>query len=695
MLLRGRNAHGHPVAQEEEHVKTAGLLVKVRGGSARTAKALAKGFGAAQVTPILSIPGPAGGGRALGARAAGSAGSATWYRVQDPGAENPWDAAHALLAQRLQAPGFAASLGGRVEFVEPDIEQSWFGEPAAPGEALGLAAAACVFQPQEGKGGKAVSPVGNAWNLGPQFSQLSDARRHVDEDAMRRVRVAHLDTGYDPGHLTLPANLDFASQRNFRDPDRPGDATDRTPEGLAMFRNRGHGTATLALLAGNRLNGQAPSWPGFDDYLGGAPLVSVIPVRIADWVVRFSTGTMVQGFQHAVASGVQVLSMSMGGLSSKALADAVNLAYESGIFMVTAAGNNYAGLPSPKSIVFPARFRRVLAACGVMANGRAYGDLKAGTMQGNHGPPSKMETALGGFTPNVPWAEFGCGQVVSMDGAGTSAATPQIAAAAALWIARHWAALSRYPSPWMRVEAARHALFQSALKRTGAMDEHEVLEKIGRGIMQAASALQVQPLAPEAMAISPEAEPSWGWLALVLGRGGVSLSPGAAPRSAEMLSLELTQMAQRIPAVENALPDAEAGAAGALARNRYLEAALDAGMPSAPLKAFLERHLGRAQAAVPATPAAAPAPAPIKRRAKAPPAPARRLRVYALDPSIAQSLHSVEVNETVIPVPWEELSRGPVGEYVEVVDVDPASNRLYDPVDLDAPKLLAQDGWPP
>jgi hypothetical protein len=41
------------------------------------------------------------------------------------------------------------------------------------------------------------------------------------------------------------------------------------------------------------------------------------------------------------------------------------------------------------------------------------------------------------------------------------------------------------------------------------------------------------------------------------------------------------------------------------------------------------------------------------------------------------------------------LQPGPVGEYLEVVDVDPASNRLYDPVNLNEPKLLAQDGWPP
>src|SRR5262245_40140001 len=38
---------------------------------------------------------------------------------------------------------------------------------------------------------------------------------------------------------------------------------------------------------------------------------------------------------------------------------------------------------------------------------------------------------------------------------------------------------------------------------------------------------------------------------------------------------------------------------------------------------------------------------------------------------------------------------GPVGEYLEVIDIDPGSDRIYDPVDLNEKKLLAQDGFAP
>ena len=74
----------------------------------------------------------------------------------------------------------------------------------------------------------------------------------------------------------------------------------------------------------------------------------------------------------------------------------------------------------------------------------------------------------------------------------------------------------------------------------------------------------------------------------------------------------------------------------------------------------------------------------------------RRLRIYSFDPSLAGQHEMVGIAEVTIGIPWEkELKPGPIGEYVEVVDVDPASDAIYAPVDLDDPKLLAQDGLAP
>jgi subtilisin family serine protease len=170
----------------------------------------------------------------------------------------------------------------------------------------------CAFDDQKDDGGKAKGPS-PAWNLGDAYSQLKAARDRVGAK-QEQILIGHLDTGYDPGHLTLPLKLRRDLQRNFVVGEDANNAADQVPAGMDLIRSRGHGTGTLSILAGNRLDGDTPVFPGFTDWLGGAPHAQIIPVRIADWVVRFTTSTMVQGIDYARQKGAHVLSMSMGRL---------------------------------------------------------------------------------------------------------------------------------------------------------------------------------------------------------------------------------------------------------------------------------------------------------------------------------------------------------------------------------------------
>ena len=195
--------------------------------------------------------------------------------------------------------------------------------------------------------------------------------------------------------------------------------------------------------------------------VGGAPFAGVIPVRVANSVVLFTNSSIAKGIQYAIDNDVDVLSMSMGGVPAQVWVDVVNAAYEAGITLVTAAGNNFGPfkLRMPRFIVYPARFRRVLAACGVMSDGSPYADFAdPRKMGGSYGPDSKMDTALAAYTPNTPWAEYACTSLIGFDGAGTSAATPQIAAAAACWLQKNRGEVLKYSKKWMRVEAVRQAL---------------------------------------------------------------------------------------------------------------------------------------------------------------------------------------------------------------------------------------------
>jgi hypothetical protein len=83
-----------------------------------------------------------------------------------------------------------------------------------------------------------------------------------------------------------------------------------------------------------------------------------------------------------------------------------------------------------------------------------------------------------------------------------------------------------------------------------------------------------------------------------------------------------------------------------------------------------------------------------------PPPAMRKLRVYAFDPQAATQLDTARISHATIQIPWEErweakMQPGPVNEYFEVIDIDPGSGQFYDPVDLNDPHLLAQDGLKP
>lgn len=73
----------------------------------------------------------------------------------------------------------------------------------------------------------------------------------------------------------------------------------------------------------------------------------------------------------------------------------------------------------------------------------------------------------------------------------------------------------------------------------------------------------------------------------------------------------------------------------------------------------------------------------------------RKLRGYAFDPILSQQFETAGINEIVFRAPWEPLTPGPIGDYLEVIDYDPASKAFYEPVNLDDPSIVGGDGLDP
>jgi hypothetical protein len=73
----------------------------------------------------------------------------------------------------------------------------------------------------------------------------------------------------------------------------------------------------------------------------------------------------------------------------------------------------------------------------------------------------------------------------------------------------------------------------------------------------------------------------------------------------------------------------------------------------------------------------------------------RYLRGFALDPGFSTRLATAGINEVVYRIPFESVEPGPVGEYIEVMDIDPATGCWYEPVDLRDETVASQQGLTP
>ncbi len=659
------------------------LLVKARTIAPAAAMALAGQPLAVTVKPLMPSIDAA---RAAGL---GAAAPPRWHHVQLTGWQgSAWDACHEF------AKGSGLGAVG-VEFVEPDLEQQWtFEERRTANEAL--AAAACTAADAQRSDYPHLTD--NDWFRDPAHGEFLKAVAALP-GSLPIVRVAHLDTGYDPNHHALPETLLTNLAKNFVDDPPTADASDQA---TGTCNNKGHGTGTLSLLAGRDPADRNKT-------IGAAPFVQAVPIRVANRVVLFSNSAIAKAldYVHSLCdrdeTRIHVVTMSMGGVGSQAWADAVNALYDRGVFVVTAAGNNYGNLPT-RFIVYPARFNRVVAACGAMANGAPYADLAPKLMAGNYGPTRKMATAVTAYTPNTPWARLGCADIVDHDGGGTSAATPQVAAAAAIWIAKNAAAWSAYPKDWMRVEAIRAALFQSADKQDAA--------HFGNGLLKSAAAMAIVPKASDLKAQEPDAA-DFAILRVLTGVG-LAAAPDARQRMLELEALQLAQTGgiEHLVSDQDGQPskDAAVRIARALVADPRASTALRRALapivaqgPAAPAipPAPPKPSSTVAKAVVTTSNAAAQTAAAMQSIAAAPPLdpPKRRmLRVYAYDPSLGSSLETVGINEAILDVRWEDLKvmhPGPVGEYLEVIDVDPASKAAYAPVDLNDPYLLHEQGLSP
>ncbi len=187
---------------------------------------------------------------------------------------------------------------------------------------------------------------------------------------------------------------------------------------------------------------------------------------------------------------------------------------------------------SPSGPVYPAAFRRVLGVTGATSDRTSYARnsfwrlvrnplaIAQWFSRGSFGPDGSWRTKLmhrekpdpsevrkmgilraypiAGYSPNIPWLHAPTkkdqrNNLIDLNGAGTSAATPQVAAAAALWLQFHRPELERSNQgdkwrTWEKAEAVYTALLLSADRPAGHVWPDRYL---GAGLLKANRALNV------------------------------------------------------------------------------------------------------------------------------------------------------------------------------------------------------------
>ena len=271
------------------------------------------------------------------------------------------------------------------------------------------------------------------WNM-----PLADAKRPV---------IAILDTGVDINHPDLKDNIwtneKEANGSDFEDDDNNGYCDD--VHGWDFIHNtaiisdgmdgNGHGTHCAGIAAAVGNNGIGIT--------GANPNAMILPIKVMGDDGTGDVATIVRGIDYAVASGANILSMSLGGGNSTAEYQALSKAYAAYIPIVAAAGNNGLNIyVFPDQPTFPAAYDIVL---GVMASGQ-NGQRAGYSNYDPDGPfytkyantdrnySQKDDTSLGEFW-NYDLMAPGTGVMSTLPGgkygklSGTSMATPLVAGA--------------------------------------------------------------------------------------------------------------------------------------------------------------------------------------------------------------------------------------------------------------------------
>jgi len=172
-----------------------------------------------------------------------------------------------------------------------------------------------------------VEPEDYEWNM-----KAVDANEVVTDSPIK-TKVAVLDSGID-----MVTGIELADSINL-----VPEEENISPLFLDIS---GHGTGVASIIAGTAQN----------KVQGVNPNVALYSVKVLDAMNRAPVSRIIEGIYWCIDNEMQIINMSFGTSKySEALQNAVEEAYEAGILMIGAAGNN------ADDVEYPAAFPEVMA----------------------------------------------------------------------------------------------------------------------------------------------------------------------------------------------------------------------------------------------------------------------------------------------------------------------------------------------
>lgn len=212
----------------------------------------------------------------------------------------------------------------------------------------------------------------------------------------KNVKIAILDTGISNTHPDLTVsggiNLIGKSKNNKWSDDN------------------GHGTHVAGIIAARNNS---------IGVVGVAPAAQLYAVKVLNSYGNGYISDIIEGIDWAVQNNMDIVSMSLGTTTySQALNDSTANAYNAGILLIAAAGNNGDGNLSTDDILYPAKFDSVIAVSAIDYNNIAPIWSADG---------AKIELAAPGIDIYSTWLDGGYATK-----SGTSMAAPFVSGVAAL-----------------------------------------------------------------------------------------------------------------------------------------------------------------------------------------------------------------------------------------------------------------------